>query len=226
MTKDNLFLRQKEIEDKWNRLTPCNLRPTPYPVWQYLQKQNVEALVNHGEKFLNDVRLASSLKETTSQIAFAVRDCEGNLVNILMLEVEGHSLANAGKQFRLAFDKASIAGASVHFGEPEEALGIAIGVESAMALVIATDGVPCWACLGPTCLRTLQVPEKVRDVRIFCDIDPSGAMEEAAAVLAARLQTSERKVSVLMPPRAALGLSGSVRWQDAWLMAGNRLLLL
>lgn len=42
----------------------------------------------------------------------------------------------------------------------------------------------------------------------FFDIDPSGAREEAVAVVAARPQASERTDTVLISPRVALELSG------------------
>lgn len=213
-----------ELEQEWNSLMSDLMGSTPYPVWQYLQGQNVEALVDRREQFLKDIKLASSLEEKESRIAFAVRDCEGKLVNILVLELEGLSLlANVGKHYQLTSDT-SIAGASVHFGEPKEELGIAVSVESAMALVIATNGVPCWACLGAAGLKTLQVPETVQEVCIFCDTEPSGVLEEAAAALAERLQKTGRTVKVLTPPCAALGLSGKVCWHDVWMWTGNQML--
>lgn len=214
----------KDLEQEWDRLMWHLMGSTPYPVWQYLQGQNVEALVNHREQFLKDIKLASSLDEKEPQIAFAVRDCEGKLVNILRLKLDGLVLlTNVGKHYQLTSD-ASIAGTSVHFGEPQEELGVAISVESAMALVIATNGVPFWACLGPTGLKTLQVPETVRKVRVFCDVEPSGVMQEAATALSTRLQETGRTVTVLTPPCAALGISGKVCWHDAWMMAGSDLL--
>lgn len=213
-----------ELEQDWNNLTSHIMGSTPYPIWQYLQGQNVEALIDRREQFLKDIKLASSLEEKESRIAFAVRDCAENLVNILVLELDGLILlANVEKRYRLATE-ASIAGASVHFGEPQEELGIAVSPESAMALVIATNGVPCWACLGSTGLKTLNVPETVKNVRIFCDVEPSGVMQEAAEALAARLQETSRTVKVLTPPCAALGLSGKVCWHDAWMMTGCDLL--
>lgn len=198
---------------------------TPYPVWQYLQGQNVEALVDYREKFLKDIKLASSLEEEIPRIAFAVRNCEGSLVNILTLELEGLLLlANVGKHYRLISNDASIAGASVHFGEPEKVLGVAVSVESAMALVIATNGVPCWASLGPTGMRTLSVPAHVETITIYSDVDTTGQFEETAKDLAWRLEAEGRRVEIQFPPCAALGLSGNVRWHDAWMWTGNQML--
>lgn len=218
-------LEQQDIHELWEQLVAkygCSMQ---YPVWQYLQGQNVEALVDYDDKFLCDLKLASSLEEEIPRLAFAVRDCGGRLVNILELELQGLLLlANVGKHYRLVSEEASVAGASVHFGEPQERLGVAISPESAMAASIAANGLPCWACLGPTGLGTLRVPESVREVCVFCDAETSGIVEEAAAALAERLRATGRSVAVVTPPCEALGLFGNVRWHDAWMMAGNELL--
>ena len=72
-----------ELEHEWDCLTSHLLGITPYPAWQYLQGQNVEDLVDRREQFLKDIKLASSLEEKESRIAFAMRDCAGKLANIL-----------------------------------------------------------------------------------------------------------------------------------------------
>lgn len=68
------------------------------------------------------------------------------------------------------FEHIPLVGESVHFGELNEILCVAANVESAMALCIATNGLPCWVCLGPTGVRTLKPPEKVRKVLIFFNV--------------------------------------------------------
>lgn len=52
------------IEQEWSRLTSHHWRIIPYFVWQYLQGQNVEALVGSREQFLKDIKLASSLLDS------------------------------------------------------------------------------------------------------------------------------------------------------------------
>ena len=100
----------KDLEQEWDRLMWHLMGSTPYPVWKYLQGQNVEALVNRREQFLKNIKPVSSLDEKETQIAFAVRDCAGKLVNILRLKLDGLVLlANVGKHYQLTSD-ASIAG--------------------------------------------------------------------------------------------------------------------
>jgi hypothetical protein len=161
----NESVQTKDLDREWDCFMPRFCGCIPYPIWQYLQGQNVEALEDRKEQFLNDVRLASSLEEEIVRIAFALRDCDGNIANILSLELEGLLRpCNVRKRYELILKDAPIVGASVHFGEPNKRFGIAVSVESAMSLVIATNGMRCWACLGSTGLRTLQMPETVREV--------------------------------------------------------------
>lgn len=217
-------MQKKKICQLWKQMQPSSQGVMPYRVWQYLQGQNVEALVTYRDKYLRDLKLASAPDEVPPQVAFAVRNANGELINILQLKLEGLLLlANVGKTYTL-LDKTSVAGCAVHFGEPVDELGIAIGVESAMAISIATGGIPCWASLGPTGMRTLKLPTQAKLVTIFSDIDPAGRMEEAAKDLAQRLGAEGRSVDVRFPPCAALGVTGAVRWHDAWMEAGSQML--
>lgn len=217
-------MQEKKICQLWEQMQTSGQGVMPYRVWQYLQGQNVEALVTDRDKYLRDLKLASAPDEEPPQVAFAVRDAKGELINILQLKLEGLLLlANVGKTYTL-LDKNSVAGCAVHFGEPVDELGIAIGVESAMAVSIATGGIPCWASLGPTGMRTLKLPTHVKSVTIFSDTDPSGRLEEAAKELSRRLQAEGRSVEVRFPPCAALGVSGVVRWHDAWMETGRQIL--
>lgn len=43
--------QQKDFEGVWNGLTARHSGLVSYPVWQYLQGQNVEALLDYREKF-------------------------------------------------------------------------------------------------------------------------------------------------------------------------------
>lgn len=225
MSKESV--QPKDLDHVWNRFMSQLWGCIPYPVWQYLRGQSVDAIEGRQKQFLKDLKLASSLEEEIVRIAFALRDSEGKLANILLLELDGlFCLCGVRRRFGLLLKDAPIVGASVHFGEPDKRLGVALSVESAMSIVNAANGMPCWACLGPTGLRTLQVPESVREVCVFCDAETSGIVEEAAAALAERLRAEGRTVAVLMPPCEALELSGNVTWHDAWLRAGNRLLRL
>lgn len=109
---------------------------------------------------------------------------------------------------------------SMHFGEPRDELAVAVSLESAMAVNIASAGIACWACLGATGMRTLRIPDRVRKVCIYADMDPTEVMQEAAQSLAQRLRAQGCQAEIRFPPCSELGLSGCVSWHDAWIFAG------
>ena len=220
--KDSTITENIDIQQCWNRIRQAQVfKSVSYPVWKYLQGQNVEAVVDRQREVLCDVLLASSLEAEDPKIAFAVRDAESVLKNILMLEFTGVlSLSNVKKHYSLVSPREPIVGCSVHFGEPKDELAVAVSLESAMAVNIASAGIACWACLGTTGMRTLRIPERVRKVCIYADMDPTEVMQEAAQSLAQRLRAQDCQAEVRFPPCSELGLSGRVSWHNAWMLVG------
>ena len=47
--------QQKDLEGLWNSLQARHTGLISYPVWQYLQGQNVEALLDYREKFRGEL---------------------------------------------------------------------------------------------------------------------------------------------------------------------------
>jgi putative DNA primase/helicase len=71
------------------------------------------------------------------------------------------------------------------------------GIETCLAAMQAT-GLPAWAALSTSGLRTLQLPAEIDEVIILADGDERG---EAAAVAAAgRWKREGRTVSIARPP--------------------------
>jgi putative DNA primase/helicase len=91
-----------------------------------------------------------------------------------------------------------IPGSAVRLTGPAEELGIAEGIETAMAAT-ALYGVPCWAGLNKNGLAKWQPPGTTCRIVIFGDNDRSFAGQAAAYALAARLSSPERKVEVMIP---------------------------
>jgi hypothetical protein len=84
---------------------------------------------------------------------------------------------------------------AVRLGQAGDALGIAEGIETALAAMQLT-GIPCWACLGSKRMAHVAVPDKVRELHIFGDNDEPGrlAVEQTAKAHA------HRRVVVRFPP--------------------------
>lgn len=71
---------------------------------------------------------------------------------------------------------------AVRLAVPGEVLGLAEGVETALAAQHLV-GVPTWACLGAGRMGAVPIPSTVREVHLFVDDDPPGlkAAERTAA---------------------------------------------
>ncbi|MCF7990889.1 MAG: toprim domain-containing protein [Thiohalocapsa sp.] len=103
------------------------------------------------------------------------------------------------------------AGASRHV-----ALGVAEGIETALA-VHAMTGMPVWACVSATLLKSFRPPVEIERIMIWADNDRSGAGQRAASALGERLGGS-LDVHILLPPAPVPVNARGVDWADCWLM--------
>ncbi len=107
------------------------------------------------------------------------------------------------------------AGASVPLGEPTDELAVCEGIETGIAVLLAT-GKPVWCALGAGNLEPLWVPESVRRISIYGDNDAAGDYtgQASAYALARRLlrgaTSTARRVDVFIPR-----LPGT-DWADVW----------
>lgn len=77
-------------------------------------------------------------------------------------------------------------GGAVRMGEASETMGVAEGLETAMAASILHN-LPVWACLSTTGLMKWEPPDLCRHVLIFGDVDPKFGGQMAAYALAHKL---------------------------------------
>lgn len=112
---------------------------------------------------------------------------------------------------------AGINGAAVRLFNATEELAIAEGIETALAVHLAT-GWPVWAALSAGNMEKLWIPEQVRRVSIYADNDAGGSFagQAAAFALARRLAREKlpdgtaREVQVFIPPEPGDD------WADVW----------
>jgi putative DNA primase/helicase len=112
-----------------------------------------------------------------------------------------------------------LAGALVRLGQPNGTLGLAEGIETALAVQEAT-GMVCWAATSATLLEAAVLPHSVRQVVVWADNDLKGAGQMAALCLAAQLVKEGRKVKVEVPDRPAEMKSWD--WNDVLANQGPR----
>jgi putative DNA primase/helicase len=101
-------------------------------------------------------------------------------------------------------------GAAIRLGEHTGRLGVAEGIETALA-ASALFGLPVWSTINSAMLSTWEPPEDVTEIVVFGDHDPKFGGHAAAYALAHRLACSGITLSVEIPPEGD--------WNDALLAA-------
>lgn len=89
-------------------------------------------------------------------------------------------------------------GAAVRLGAPGATLGIAEGIETALAAQILFS-VPTWAAICANGLANFEPPQNVKRLLIFADNDDNQVGQQAALRLASRL-SGDLKVETIIPP--------------------------
>ena len=92
-----------------------------------------------------------------------------------------------------------ISGGAVRLSRTRPCLGIAEGVETAIAASLQF-GVPVWSAISANGLEQWQPPAEVNHVMVFGDNDESATGQAAAWALAKRLVASGIKADVHIPP--------------------------
>jgi putative DNA primase/helicase len=89
-------------------------------------------------------------------------------------------------------------GGMVRLASPSDVLMVGEGIETCLAAMQVT-GQPAWAALSTSGLRTLDLPDAVRDVIVLADGDESG--DAAARDCAWRWKREGRRVRIARPPQ-------------------------
>lgn len=92
-----------------------------------------------------------------------------------------------------------LAGAAIRLTPVSRSLGIAEGIETALAASELFE-VPAWSCISTSGIESFEPPEGVEHVVIFADNDANFAGQAAAYRAAHRLALKGIEVEVIIPP--------------------------
>lgn len=92
-----------------------------------------------------------------------------------------------------------LAGAAIRLAKEDVVMGIAEGVETALAASVL-HAVPVWSAINTTLLEKFEPPEVCKVLWIFGDSDKSFAGQKSAYVLAERMVKKGLEVHVMLPP--------------------------
>lgn len=145
-----------------------------------------------------------------------IQGADGNAVTLHRTYLgDGHKAAACDAKKVLS---GGISGAAVRLFDPTVELGIAEGIETALAVHLAT-GKPVWAGLSAGNLERLWLPPAVRRICIYADNDADADFDGQALAyaLARRLKKEERQcgprdVQVFVPRQPGAD------WNDVWQM--------
>lgn len=108
-------------------------------------------------------------------------------------------------------------GAAVKFAVPDQELYLAEGIETALAVMLATRKT-VWSCLTAHGLKTVVIPDFVSVVYIMADKDRSGTGQRVANNLAKRLIEQGITVHILFPVNDIPEGKKSIDWLDIFCM--------
>jgi hypothetical protein len=108
-----------------------------------------------------------------------------------------------------------LAGGAIRLFAPGPTLGVAEGIETALAVHRRT-GMPIWSAVSAGLLARLEPPAATTLVVIWADRDRSGAGEAAALSLRDRLIGRGLSVAVHLPPEPIPAGAKGIDWADVW----------
>jgi len=108
-----------------------------------------------------------------------------------------------------------LVGGAIRLFRPGPVLGVAEGIETALAVHLRT-GMPVWSALSASLLARLEPPPETSLVVVWADRDRSGAGEAAALSQRERLLERGIPVAVHLPPGPIPAGAKGVDWADVW----------
>lgn len=127
---------------------------------------------------------------------------EGNLVSVHRTYLDptgvGKAAIDEPKRLMPSTSPGVTRGAAIRLFPAGNVLGLAEGIETALACHMAT-AIPIWACISAPGMENVSIPEQVEHVVIFADNDRSLRGERAAFKLSRQLAQEGRSSEIRIP---------------------------
>jgi putative DNA primase/helicase len=183
------------------------------PAWLYLRNRRVPYQPVFRDHLRYHPRLNYVEDGVTAQmpaLLAAVADVNGSGVNILRTY-----LTPFGQKASIASPRKLMAsslppGSAVRLMPPAEIMGIAEGIETAIAAA-RLFRMPVWSAINSGGLKRWEPPPMAREIHVFGDNDENHAGQTAAYALANRLTDIGFTVQVHIPTRAGRDWNDEIR---------------
>ncbi len=124
----------------------------------------------------------------------------------------------------LSLQAGSTKGCAVQLYPSGYTLALTEGIETALAVRCALPSTPVWAAVTANHLAALHLPDNLKTLLIFADLDRSNTGEKVAYQLAERANTAGIQCKIMLPTEADARrvyavqgrLGKSVDWLDVW----------
>lgn len=120
---------------------------------------------------------------------------------------------------RMMAMRGELTGAAIKMFPAEEILGVAEGIETALA-AHAISRMPVWSCVTAPLLEQVEIPDVVKTVVIWADKDVSQRGAEAANKLADRVEKLGKRVEICMPVQPIEEGAKGIDWLDVLMKYG------
>ncbi len=216
-TKAHGQFRQEKLQRLWDEATPLDQLDEMDPVILYLRSRGLsqQSLELRSHPALDYWELQDNgeaqCQKWPAMIA-RVTDDDGNLVSLhrTYLSQDGHKApVEAPKKLFAGHLEKGL----VRLMPPGECLGIAEGIETALAAQVMRK-IPVWSaiCVGGF-QKITSLPDCVKEVVIFGDNDKSFVGQAGAWALAARLRRDFPQLSIRVEIPEVAGFD----WNDVWM---------
>lgn len=189
----NKYERLKRIHTGLKRISPGD------PVSQYLQNRGITVFPSNDVFYHPAIDYWHRTDDnkpvkigTFPAMVASIRNLNGELSSYHVTYIQDGKKIDGYPAKKILPVIRPMTGAAIRIGGVHHHVGIAEGVETALA-VMQLYQIPCWSTINANGMERLELPKGIKKVTIFADEDSSFTGQAAAYALAKRLKVREGK---------------------------------